>query len=125
MRVYTAGGTAGGRIAVVGLFAALAGGLLWAPAGAASEPAAEAGDTGATRSDTPAEVPAGIPAEVPRQGEPGVGTPVTGSSWTLRRAADDGVVVTVSTTSSGVPEKKPETVSGTVDTGLANGSSWT
>lgn len=124
MGEHTAGGTTGGRSAVVGLFAALAGGLFWAPAGVASEPAREAGDTGVTRPEALADVPADVPAETPAEGEPGGGVPVTGSSWTLRRAAQ-GMVITVSTITGGVPEANPESVSGTVDTGMANGSSWT
>ncbi|MFG1926301.1 hypothetical protein [Cryptosporangium sp. NPDC048952] len=75
MREPSAGGAIGGRLAVVGLFAALAGGLFWSPAAVAAEPAPD--------------------------------------------------VVTVSRNTGGTPETNAGTVSGTVDTGLPIGSSWT
>lgn len=107
MRKRTVGVTTGGRIAVAGLFAALVSGLSWAPAAVAAERVATTGDTGVARPEV-------------------VDVPEAGSSWTLRRTVEDVVVVPVTTTTSGgVPEIVPVTVSGTVDTRMANGSSWT
>ncbi|GAA0227560.1 hypothetical protein GCM10009539_11260 [Cryptosporangium japonicum] len=95
MREHSAGGTTGGRIAVVGLFAALAGGMLWAPAAsAASDRATGTGDTGVIRPET---------------------VPVLGSSWTLRRTGDVTVTVTVAQDS--------DNESGTGDADMADGSS--
>ncbi|WP_157018353.1 hypothetical protein [Cryptosporangium arvum] len=95
MREHSAGGATGGRIAVVGLFAALAGGLLWAPAAdAASDRATGTGDAGVVRPET---------------------VPVLGSSWTLRRSGEVTVTVTVA------PDHDNDSGSGDAD--MADGSS--